>query len=170
MGALLNRYFHNKDRKKQKTKEMQPEKLTLNTIKEIVLSHKPTDYNSIKCENLIYKEFKLLNNTIKDIDYCEIIFEFDRESKIINDETISKTGLNKISKRIQKPSEYVYEIKHFNRTNDISFKFHVSNFSMNFFSAVIDKCTGVELEFTEIAIVEQPSIQPCKMVSKEKFQ
>jgi len=170
MGTLINRYFLLKDRKKQKEVEKLPEKLTLKTIKETVLSHKPLKFENIDCSNLTYKEFILYNNTVKDIDSCEIIFEFDKESQIVKDETISKTGINKITKREQKPSEFVYELKHFNRTNEISIKFHIANFSMNFFSAVIDKCTGIELEFIEIDIVEQPSILPCQMVSKEKFK
>jgi len=170
MGALINRYFLLKDRKKQKEVEKTPEKLTLKTIKESVISHKPMNFEGVECSNITYKEFILYNNTIKDIDSCEIIFEFDKESKIIKDETICKTGINKVTKRAQKTSEFVYELKHFNRTNEISFKFHVADFSMNFFSAVIDKCTGVELEFIVIDIVEQPSIQPCQMVSKEKFK
>ncbi len=170
MGALINRYFFLSDRKKQKEIDKIPEKLTLKTIKETVLSHKPVEFEKENCTNLTYKEFVLLNKTMKDIDSCEIIFEFDKESKIVKDETLSKTGINSISKRAQKPSEFVYELRHFNRTNEISFKFHISGFSMNFFSAVIDKCTGVELEFIEIDIVEQPSIMPCQMVSKEKFK
>lgn len=169
MGAFINRYFLLKDRKKREEVEKLPEKLTLKTIKETVLSHKPQKFENIDCPNLNYKEFVLYNNTVKDIDFCEIIFEFDKESQIVKDETISKTGINKIKKREQKTSEFVYELHHFNRTNEISFKFHIANFSMNFFSAVVDKCTGVELEFIEIDIVEQPSIQPCQMVSKEKF-
>ena len=169
MGAFISRFFMLKDRKKQMEVEKLPEKLTLKTIKEIVLSHKPQKFENIDCTNLNYKEFILYNNTVKDIESCEIIFEFDKESQIVKNETISKTGVNKITKREQKPSELVFELNHFNRTNEIIFKFHIDNFSMNFFSAVIDKCTGVELEFIEIDIVEQPSIQPCQMVSKEKF-
>jgi predicted small secreted protein len=170
MGAVLNRYFLLKDRRRQKEIEKLPEKLTLKTIKETVISHKPVNFEKIDCTNLNYKEFVLRNNTIKDIESCEVIFEFDKESKIAKDETISKTGIDRIKKREQKQSEFVYELKHFNRTNEITFKFHIANFSMNFFSAVIDKCTGVELEFIEIDIVEQPSIQPCQIVSKEKFK
>lgn len=170
MGAIITRYFVLRDRKRDKEKSLKPDFLTLKTIKETVVSHKSIDFNGNRCENLIYKEFILENKTAKDIELCEIIFEFDKDSLIAKEMTRSKKGVNTLQKRRQKSSEIVYELNHFNRTNKITFEFHVSGFSKNFFSAVVDKCTGVELEFIEIDIVEQPSIPPGRIISKEKLE
>jgi len=169
MGAFITRYFVLRDRKKDKEKSERPEFLTLKTIKESVVSHKPTIFDGNPCDNLIFKELVLENRTTKDVEHCEIIFEFDKDSQIIKEITKSKTGINSLPKRKQKDSEIVYELKHFNRTNKVTFEFHVSSFSKNFFSAVIDKCTGIEIEFIEIDIVEQQSIPPGRIISKEKF-
>ncbi len=169
MGALINRYYIRKDRNTEKEKMERPDFLTLKTIKESVISHKPTNFNGCDCDNLIFKELVLENKTTKDIDFCEIIFEFDKESKIVKETSKCKIGLNALQKNKKKNSEIVYELRHFNRTNKVTFEFHVSSFSMNFFSAVIDKCTGIELEFIAVDIVEQPSIQPGKIISKEKI-
>lgn len=169
MGSLITRYFVLRDRKSSNESSRKPDYLTLTTKKESVVSHKATDFNGFKCDNLIYKELVLENKTTKDIECCEIIFEFDKDSSIVKEITRSKKGLNSIPKKKQKSSEIVYELKHFNRTNKITFEFHVSSFSKNFFSAVIDKCTGIEIEFVGIDIVEQPSISPGMIISKEQL-
>jgi len=169
MGALINRHFTIRDRKKTEEEAHQPDYLKLITIKESVKSHSSIEFNGTQCKNLIFKELTLENNTTKDIEFLEIIFEFDKDSDIVKEMCRSKKGLNAIPKRKQKSSEIVYELKHFNRTNKITFEFHVANFSRNFFSAIIDKCTGIELDFSPIDIVEQPSIPPGTIISKEQF-
>lgn len=156
-GAIITRFFVLRDRRLKK--------LTLKALKEEVLSMIPISLNNKTYTNLIYKEFELINATDKDYDSIDIVFEFDKESEIVSEENHSKLGINKCNKTISKPSECLYHLNNFNRSQSIIFKFKVGGITQNFFSAVVDTI-GVELEIIPVKAVEKPSLSPSKIVSK----
>ena len=156
-GAIITRFFVLRDRRLKK--------LTLKAVKEEVLSIIPLSLNNKTYTNLIYKEFELVNVTDKDYDSIDIVFEFDKESEVVSEENHSKLGINKCNKTITKPSECLYHLKNFNRSQSIIFKFKVGGITQNFFSAVVDTI-GVELDIIPVKAVEKPSLSPSKIVSK----
>jgi hypothetical protein len=156
-GAIFTRFFVLRDRRLKK--------LTLKAIKEEVRSMIPITLNNKQYSNLIFKEFNLFNETDKDYDSLDLVFEFDKESEIVLEENHSKLGINKCEKTVTKPSECVYHIKNFNRNQTIIFKFEVAGITKNFFSAVVDNI-GVELDIIPVKAVEKPSLSPSKLVSK----
>ena len=156
-GAFVTRYFVMRDRRLKK--------LALRTVREEVRSIVPLTIKNKQFANLTYKEFILVNSTNQDFESLDLIFEFDKESEVVSEETHSKLGINKCDKAITKPSECTYVIKNFNRGQSIIFKFEVAGITKNFFSAVVDK-TGVELDIEAAKAVEKPSISPSKYVSK----
>lgn len=156
-GAIITRFFVLRDRRLKK--------LTLKAVKEEVLSMIPLSVNNKTYNNLIYKEFELVNETDRDYDSIDIVFEFDKESEVISEENHSKLGINKCEKTVTKPSECLYHLKNFNRGQSIIFKFKVAGITQNFFSAVIDTI-GVELDIIPVKAVEKPSLSPSKIVSK----
>jgi len=107
IGALLVRYFILRDRRIKK--------LTMQAVKEEVLSMVPVLIDNKQFPNLIYKEFLLKNDAKHDFDSLRIIFEFDEESEIVSEETISHLGKNRCQKSLLKPNECDYEAQHFNR-------------------------------------------------------
>lgn len=77
--------------------------------------------------NIHTKEFKLTNTTNKDIAQFRILFEFDAQSKILKNDTFSKTGKNTLKSKLLKPNECSFSIRNFNRGDEIKFKFDIAN-------------------------------------------
>ena len=84
----------------------------------------------------------------------------------LNKEVSSKKhGKNKFKFTERKPSELVYHIINYNRTQEIIFIFEVANITENFFCAIVDNC-GVEIVVVRKKGVNQPSISPSRIVDK----
>lgn len=157
-GAIINRFFLLRDRAIKK--------ITLNVEKEEVRSIIPVTINNKSYKNLIYKKFTLVNSTKIDFESIDIVFEFDKGSEIVNKEVSSKKhGKNKFKFTERKPSELVYHIINYNRTQEIIFIFEVANITENFFCAIVDNC-GVEIVVVRKKGVNQPSISPSRIVDK----
>lgn len=161
-GAFINRYFLLKDRAIKK--------LTLKIEKEEVKSIIPVTINSKNFQNLIFKQFVLINTTKVDFDKIDIVFEFDKGSEIVKKEVSSKKhGKNKFEFTERKTSELVYHIKNFNRKQEILFIFEIGNITENFFCPIVDNC-GIEIIVVKSPKANQPSISPSKVVDKIELE
>lgn len=155
-GALLNRYFQLSDRKKNEEKELTPEKITIEKVKDEQLFKPVGDGKHFV--SMANKEFVLVNTSKKDIPSCQLIFEFDKYSVIGHYNVVTNKGVYQCELREQQPTKYVFDIKEFNRQNTITFKFEQSvtyelngeqvdqNGFINFYDVFLLGCTGVELE------------------------
>lgn len=153
-GALLNRHFQLSDRKKNEEKEMLPEQITIKKVKDEQL-FKPTG-DGKHFVSIANKEFVLINTSKKDIPSCQLIFEFDKFSIIGNHWVMTPKGVYQCALSENQPTRYVFDIKEFNRQNEITFKFEQSVIYddnqkveqggfINFYDVFLLGCTGFEL-------------------------
>lgn len=155
-GALINRYFQISDRKKNEQKELTPEKITIEKVKDEQLFIPVGDGKHFV--SMAHKEFVLVNTSKKDIPTCQLIFEFDKYSVIGKCNVVTPKGVYQCELREHQPTKYVFDIKEFNRQNSITFKFEQSvtydqngervdqNGFINFYDVFLLGCTGIELE------------------------
>ncbi|MBK9147085.1 MAG: hypothetical protein IPM12_04585 [Flavobacteriales bacterium] len=146
-GAVYTRWQVKKDREAEKKLP----RLTLRTTQE------KAELGS----SSIHKEFELINNTAKDVDACEIVFEFDVGAAIVHSETRSHQGVNHLQKTIEQDNKHGYQIAQLNREEKIIFVFSIDRFTDNKCRAYIN-CKGFGLVCIDRNIIDLPSIQPNK--------
>lgn len=112
-----------------------------------VISTLPVAGNEGETHNNIYsKQFILKNTTNTDHKTFVIIFEFDITAKIIRHTDSTKSGIDKLKKRLLKKNEYIATIKNFNRNDEVKFIFEIANITQDFVNVTEDECIGFKIQ------------------------
>ncbi|HEY3369985.1 MAG TPA: hypothetical protein VGK10_04000 [Prolixibacteraceae bacterium] len=123
--------------------------------------------NGEQHNNIYTKEFHLKNTTGMDIASFRIIFEFDADAKLIKQDNFCKTGKNEIKPKNKKPNECIYQIRNFNRNDEIFFKFDVANVTNDHYNVTEADCLGFKIIVKD---KRKPTIKrKSKIVTKDKI-
>jgi hypothetical protein len=124
--------------------------------------------NGEQYQNIYYKEFLLINTTNLDIDRFKIIFEFDANSKILKQSTFIKAGKDVLKpKTSKKLNELIYEVKRFNRKDEIKFYFDIANITKGYMSVTETDCLGFKIVTKDKRKAKK--IPNSKIVTKEEM-
>ena len=93
--------------------------------------------------NIYSKMFKLINTTNSDYKIFVIIFEFDVSAKIIRHTDSTKSGIDRLKKKLLKPNEYMATIKNFNRKDEANFLFEIANITDDLINITEDNLNKV---------------------------
>ena len=97
----------------------------------------------------------------------KIIFEFDINSKIIRCTDTTKSGIDKLKKRVIKPNEYSITVKNFNRSDEVKFIFEIANIDKDEINVTEDECLGFKITLKEKRVAKIES--KLTIVNKEKI-
>ncbi len=120
-------------------------------------------------QNIFSKQFLLKNTTNKDHPEFRVIFEFDVASKILRHTDLTKTGTDRLKKRLLKPNEYSVTIRNFNRKDEIRFIFEIANITSDLCNVTEDNCTGFKIKIkdkrkatikSKLTVVDKASLNP----------
>jgi hypothetical protein len=100
-------------------------------------------------QNIFSKQFILKNTTNIDHKEFRVIFEFDVTAKILRHTDISKTGVDRLKKKLLKPNEYSVTIRNFNRNDDVRFIFEIANITNDQCNIIEDNCTGFKIKIRD---------------------
>jgi hypothetical protein len=119
-------------------------------IDEDTISKIPTTVEDGETHQNIYsKQFVLKNTTNCDHKTFRVIFEFDITAKIIRHTDISKSGIDRLKKRLLKPNEYSVNIQNFNRGDAIKFIFEIANLKNDEINVTEDNCLGFKVKLKD---------------------
>jgi hypothetical protein len=119
-------------------------------IDEDTISKIPTTFDEGELHQNIYsKQFILKNTTNYDHKSFRVIFEFDITAKIIRYTDITKSGIDRLKKRLLKPNEYLVTIKNFNRGDEVKFIFEIANLIKDEINVTEDNCIGFKIELKD---------------------
>ncbi len=118
-------------------------------------------------QNIYSKKFILKNTTNCDHKTFKIIFEFDINSKVIRYTDITKSGIDKLKKRIIKPNEYSITVQNFNRNDEVKFIFEIADIDKDEINVTEDECLGFKMTLKEKRIAKIES--KLTIVNKEKI-
>jgi hypothetical protein len=119
-------------------------------IDDDVISRLPmtTDGGEIH-NNIFSKQFILKNTTNTDQKEFKVIFQFDVASKIIRHTDKTKTGTDRLHKKILKDNEYEVTIKNFNRKDQVKFIFEIANIKNDLCNVTEAECTGFKIKIKD---------------------
>jgi len=100
-------------------------------------------------QNIFSKQFILKNTTNSDYKEFIVIFEFDIAAKILRHTDITKTGIDRLKKRLLKPNEYSVTIKNFNRSDEVKFIFEIANITKDYCNVTEDNCIGFKIKLKD---------------------
>jgi hypothetical protein len=100
-------------------------------------------------ENIFSKQFMLKNTTNTDHKVFRVIFEFDAVAKIIRTTDITKTGVDRLKKKLLKPNEFAVTIKNFNRKDEVKFIFEIANVTKDQINVTEDDCVGFKVKIID---------------------
>lgn len=100
-------------------------------------------------QNIYSKKFKLKNTTNSDYKEFNVIFEFDINSKIIRHTDATKSGIDRLKKKLLKPNEYSVTIKNFNRNDEAKFIFEIANITKDLINITEDNCVGFRIKMKD---------------------
>lgn len=100
-------------------------------------------------QNIFSKQFILKNTTNIDHKEFRVIFEFDITAKILRHTEITKTGVDRLKKKLLKPNEYSVTIRNFNRNDDVKFIFEIANITDDQCNIIEDDCTGFKIKIID---------------------
>ena len=119
-------------------------------IEEDTISKIPTPVEDGELHKNIYsKQFVLKNTTNCDHKTFRVIFEFDITAKIIRHTDISKSGIDRLKKRLLKPNEYSVNIQNFNRGDEVKFIFEIANLNNDEINVTEDNCVGFKIKLKD---------------------
>ena len=93
-------------------------------------------------DNIFSKHFVLKNTTNSDHKEFNVIFEFDVAAKIIRHTDMTKSGVDRLKKKLLKPNEYSVTITNFNRNDEVKFIFEIANVTTDLCNVTEDGCIG----------------------------
>lgn len=117
--------------------------MTCKYIKDEILSKLPIKQeDGIVHDNIYCKHFELINTTNFDVEKFTIVFQFDKNSTILEyiDTTKSGEGKHKMRRTRQKPNECKAIITNFIRGDKINFTFKIANITDGKCYVVEDDC------------------------------
>jgi hypothetical protein len=123
--------------------------------------------NGERHNNIFSKQFILKNTTNKDIDSFIVIFEFDCSSKIIRHTNTTKSGIDKLKPKYQKPNECSIMIRKFNRKDEVKFIFEIANITKDEINITESNCLGFKISTLDKRKVK--SRTKLTQVSKEQI-
>lgn len=97
-------------------------------------------------QNIYSKQFVLKNTTNCDHKAFTVIFEFDAAAKIIRHTDSSKSGIDRLKKKLLKLNEYSVVIKNFNRGDEVKFTFEIANLDRDEINITETECTGFKIK------------------------
>ncbi len=100
-------------------------------------------------QNIFSKKFCLKNTTNTDHKEFTLIFEFDQTSKIVRHTDSTKSGIDRLKKKLLKQNEYSVTIKNFNRGDEIKFMFEIANISEDLVNVTEDDCIGFKVKLKD---------------------
>lgn len=113
------------------------------------ISKIPTTVESGEVNNIFSKQFILKNTTNADHKSFKIIFEFDSTAKIIRHTDSSKSGTDRLKKKLLKPNEYAVTIQNFNRKDEVKFIFEIANLDKDEINITEDGCIGFKIKLKD---------------------
>lgn len=121
-------------------------------------------------QNYHFKEFKLINNTNKDIPEFKIIFEFDAQSTITHILSQCKEGKNVVKQKYlkAKANEVTFTVKHFNRKDKITFEFEIADITDNHYNITEAGVNGIKIYVKDKRKAKKPT--QIKVVDKSQIQ
>src|SRR3989339_860997 len=162
-GTFAARYFFIKDRKIQF--------LILKTTHQEVKSILPIVVNGQTYQNIIYKKMILINKTNQDQPQIDIVFAFDKNSKLVSHCCTSKVfGKNCYKNTVRSINEIVFHITNFNRKKEITFEFEIGDIVEGKISVYVDNICSVEIRHITKFEVVQSKIPQTKIVSKIELE
>jgi len=119
-------------------------------IDEDTISKIPTTVEDGELHQNIYsKQFVLKNTTNCDHKTFRVIFEFDITAKIIRHTDITKSGIDRLKKKLLKPNEYSVTIQNFNRGDEVKFIFEIANLNKDEINVTEDNCIGFKIKLKD---------------------
>lgn len=100
-------------------------------------------------QNVFSKQFILKNTTNSDHKEFIVIFEFDVAAKILRHTDITKTGVDRLKKKLLKPNEYSVTVKNFNRNDEVKFIFEIANITKDYCNVTEDNCIGFKVKLKD---------------------
>lgn len=100
-------------------------------------------------QNIYSKQFVLKNTTNSDYKTFRVIFEFDNTAKIIRHTDITKSGIDRLKKKLLKPNEYSVTIQNFNRGDTVKFIFEIANLNKDEINVTEDNCIGFKINLKD---------------------
>ena len=139
-------------------------------IDDDVISRLPmtTDEGEVR-QNIFSKKFILKNTTNIDQKEFKVIFQFDVAAKIIRHTDNTKTGTDRLFKRLLKDNEYEVTIKNFNRNDNVSFIFEIANIANDHCNVTEAECVGFKIIIkdkrkatlkSKLTVVDKVSLNP----------
>jgi hypothetical protein len=126
----------------------------------------PTE-DGVTHSNIFSKRFCLKNTTNTDHKEFVIIFEFDPKAKIVRHTDTTKSGTDRLKKKLLKPNEYSVTIKNFNRGDEIKFMFEIANITEDLVNVTEDECVGFKVKLKD---KRKPQVKSkLTFVAKEKL-
>jgi hypothetical protein len=119
-------------------------------IDEDTISKIPTtvEYGELH-QNIYSKQFVLKNTTNCDHKTFRVIFEFDITAKIIRHTDITKSGIDRLKKKLLKQNEYSVTILNFNRGDEVKFIFEIANLNKDEINVTEDNCVGFKIKLKD---------------------
>lgn len=119
-------------------------------IDEDTISKIPTTVEDGELHQNIYsKQFVLKNTTNCDHKTFRVIFEFDITAKIIRHTDVTKSGIDRLKKKLLKQNEYSVTIQNFNRGDEVKFIFEIANLNKDEINVTEDNCTGFKIRLKD---------------------
>lgn len=119
-------------------------------IDEDTISKIPTTIEDGELHQNIYsKQFVLKNTTNCDYKSFRVIFEFDITAKIIRHTDITKSGIDRLKKKLLKQNEYSVTIQNFNRGDEVKFIFEIANLNKDEINVTEDNCVGFKIKLKD---------------------
>jgi hypothetical protein len=119
-------------------------------IDDDVISKLPVTVNEKEIyQNIYSKQFELKNTTNTDFKLFNVIFEFDVNAKILRHTDTTKSGVDRLKKKLLKPNEYTVTIKNFNRNDKAKFIFEIANITEDLINITEDNCIGFKIKIKD---------------------
>jgi hypothetical protein len=114
-------------------------------IDDDVISRLPITNQGEPHQNIFSKQFLIINTTNTDHKTFRVIFQFDVTAKILRHTDITKSGIDRLKKKLLKPNEYAVTIRNFNRGDDVKFNFEIANITDDLINVTEDECIGFKV-------------------------
>ncbi len=120
-------------------------------IDDDVISRLPMTTNEGEIhQNIFSKQFLLKNTTNTDHKEFKVIFQFDVSAKILRHTDTTKTGVDRLKKKLLKPNEYSVSIRNFNRGDEVKFIFEIANITEDLVNVTEDNCIGFKVKVKDV--------------------
>jgi hypothetical protein len=146
------------------------QKMECHYIDDDVISRLPmTTDEGITHHNIFSKQFILKNTTNTDQKEFKVIFQFDVAAKIIRHTDKTKTGTDRLFKKLLKDNEYEVTIKNFNRNDEVTFIFEIANIKNDHCNVTEADCIGFKIKIkdkrkatlkSKLTVVDKASLNP----------